>query len=280
MSTQARAQAATEQGGRTQNDDEKLERDYIIDYTSLGMLVNFRSLAVLLRAARESKDELERKSISVSAWQNLLSSYEDFAMLLWAVLRRKDGQHLHHGLGFEKSADQGSTNVPSLLKRYDSPRQFLDTLGFGSLSLEALQGFGFDIPDEQTFSNYYNDFAIGVREIGKLQSEYNEFKNRLKHGKAIISEGQNEITFVTWNDKIQPAGWDRTHIETTIKKIEVAVKQCAKIYIKSLDFLSSFMMHYHPEQAKAFNRLTVERFKWCVQKVKELGLESEGITNN
>ena len=40
------------------------------------------------------------------------------------------------------------------------------------------------------------------------------------------------------------------------------------------------MMHYHPEHAKAFNILTVERFKWCVQKVKELGLESEGITNN
>ena len=88
-----------------QNDDEKLERDYVGDYVSFGLLVNFRSLAVLLRAAREIKEDSERKSLCLSAWQNLLSCYEDFAMLLWAMLRRKDGKHLHHGLGFEKSAD-------------------------------------------------------------------------------------------------------------------------------------------------------------------------------
>jgi hypothetical protein len=263
-----------------QNDDEKLEREYIGDYVSSGLLVNFRSLVVLLRAARESKDELDQKSICLSAWQNLLSSYEDFAMLLWAMIRRKAGKHLHHGLGFEKSADEGSTNVPSRLKKYDSPAEFLNTIGFDSLSLEALNGFGFDIPDEQTFANYYQDFAFGVREIGKYQSDYNDLKNRLKHGKAIISSGENEITFVTWNDKAQPAGWDRTHIETTIRQIEIAVIQTAKIYNKSLDFLCSFMMHYHAQHAQSFIQLTQERFEWCVQKVKELGLESGGLTNN
>lgn len=166
-----------------------------------------------------------------------------------------------------------------LLKRYESPREFLDTLGFDSLDLDALRRFGIDIPDEQTFSNYYQDFAEGVREIGNYQRDYNDFKNRLKHGKAVLSDGDGEITFVTWNDRAVPAGWDRTHIRTTSAEMEVAVKQTAKIYIKSLDFLLSFMMHYHPAHVAEFQRIAHERYEWCVQGVRLLALDSQGLTN-
>jgi hypothetical protein len=267
------------QPARPPNDDEVIERDYIFDYISLGLLINFRSLIVLLRAARELPDEIDRKSICLSAWQGLLSSYEDFAVLLHAILRKKQGRHLHHGLGFERQQRQGSTDVPGILKRYESPRDFLDTLGFDSLDLEALRRFGIDVPDEQTFSDYYRDFAVGVREIGEYQQEYNDFKNRLKHGKAVISGGEGEITFVTWNGGAAPPGWDRTHIRTTLHEIEVAVIQTAKIYIKSLDFLLSFMMQYHPAHVAEFQRIAHERYGWCVQQVRAVGLKSEGLTN-
>jgi hypothetical protein len=265
---------------RPQNDDEVIERDYILDYISLGLLINFRSLIVLLRAARELPDDIDRKSICLSAWQGLLSSYEDFALLLQAILKKKEGRHLHHGLGFERQQRQGSTDVPAILKRYESARDFLDTLGFDSLDLEALRRFGIDVPDEQTFSSYYQDFAVGVREFGKYQKDYNDFKNRLKHGKAVISGGEGKITFVTWNDGATPPGWDRTHIKTTLHEIEVAVIQTAKIYIKSLDFLLSFMMHYHPAHVADFQRIAHERYKWSLQEVRTLGLDSEGLTTS
>ncbi len=265
------------QQARPQNEDEGIERGFILDYITLGLLINFRSLVVLLRAARELKDDNDRKSICLSAWQGLLSSFEDFAILLHAILRRKDGQYLHQGLGFERQERQGSTDVPNILKRYTTPREFLDTLGFNSVDIEALRHSGIAIPDEQTFSNYYQDFATGVTEIGKLQTDYNELKNRLKHGKAVLSNGKNEITFLKWNDGAD-AGWSRTHIETTLRQIEVAVKQAAKIYIKSLDFLLSFMMHYHPDHVAEFQRIAHERYESCVQEVRALGLDSQGLT--
>lgn len=93
MSAEVRPQPAG-----PENEDEVIERGYILDYISFGLLINFRSLVVLLRAAKDITDETERKSICLSAWQNLLSSFEDFAMLLHAILKKKEGQHLHHGL--------------------------------------------------------------------------------------------------------------------------------------------------------------------------------------
>jgi hypothetical protein len=264
---------------RPQNEDEGIERGFILDYVSLGLLINFRSLIVIMKAARELKDNNDRKSICLSAWQNLLSSYEDFAVLLHAMLKKKEGRYLHQGLGFERQPRQGSTDVPAILKRYNTPREFLDELGFSSLDIEALRRSGIDIPDEQTFSNYYQDFAAGVTEIGKYQQEYNELKNRLKHGKAVLSVGdnENEITFLKWNDGAD-AGWSRTHIETTLRHIEVAVKQTAKIYIRSLDFLLSFMMEHHPAHVEEFQKIANERYQWCVEQVKALGLDSQGLT--
>jgi hypothetical protein len=275
MSAEVRPQPA-----RPQDEDERIERGFILDYISLGLLINFRSLVVLLRAARELQDDNdERKSICLSAWQNLLSSFEDFAMLLQAIPKRKGGRYLHQGLGFERQPRQGSTDVPNILKHFTTPREFLDTLGFNSVDIEALRRSGIEIPDEQTFSDYYQDFAEGVREIGKLQTDYNELKNRLKHGKAVLSNGENEITFLKWNDGAD-AGWSRTHIETTLRQIEVAVKQAAKVYIKSLDFLLSYMMQHHPEQVAEFQRIAHERMEWCMQQVRALALDSEGLTND
>jgi hypothetical protein len=213
----------------------------------------------------------------LGAWQDLLSGFEDFAMLLHAILRRKDGRYLHQGLGFERQ-EAGQHSVPGILKRYNSPREFLETLGFESIDMEALRRSGIDIPDEQTFSDYYHDFAVGVIEIGGLQADYNELKNRLKHGKAVLSNGEEEISFLKWNDGADP-GWSRTHIETTLRQVEVAVKQTAKISIKSLDFLLSFMMRYHPDHVEEFQRIAHERLKWCVEQVRELGLDSQGLTN-
>jgi hypothetical protein len=52
-------------------------------------------------------------------------------MLSHAIIKKKEGQHLHHGLGFERQ-QQDSTDVPGILKRYRSACEYLDTLGFES----------------------------------------------------------------------------------------------------------------------------------------------------
>jgi hypothetical protein len=150
MSAEVRPQPA-----RPQDEDERLERGFILDYISFGLLINFRSLIVIMRAARELKDDNDRKSMCLSAWQSLLSSYEDFAVLLHAMIKKREGRYLHQSLGFEHQPRQGSTDVPAILKRYNTPREFLDELSFNSVDMEALRRIGIDIPDEQTFSNYY-----------------------------------------------------------------------------------------------------------------------------
>lgn len=123
-----------------QNEDQ-IEVGFIMNYAAFGLLVNFRSLVVVLRAARATSNDLEKKSLSLSAWQALLSSYKDFALLLHAILNKKNGRHLHHSLGFARQSRHGSTSVPGILKRDRSPREFLDTLGFNSLDLKALRRF-------------------------------------------------------------------------------------------------------------------------------------------
>jgi hypothetical protein len=130
--------------------DDQIEIGFIMNYAAFGLLINFRSLAAILNAARATSNPLEKRSLSLSAWQALLSSYEDFAMLLLAILNKKNGQHLRHSLGFGRQTREGSTPVPRILKRYVSARDFLDTLGFVSLDVETLRRFGIDIPDEQT----------------------------------------------------------------------------------------------------------------------------------
>jgi hypothetical protein len=226
---------------RPQNDDDLIEHRFIIDYAAFGLLINFRSLDVLLKTARKlPANSIDRKSISLSAYQALLSSFEDFAILLQAILRKhRNGQHLHRGLGFARQQRQGSTDIPRDLKQYRSAHEYLDTLGFNSLDLATVRRFGLDIPDQQTFEAYYQDFAAGVAHIGDLQRQYNELKNRLKHGKAVLSNGAHEITFLTWDDAGGQAGWNRTHIETSLRLIKVAVAQTAKIYLRSMDFLLS-----------------------------------------
>lgn len=264
---------------RQQNEDDLIELRFILDYAAFGLLINFRSLIVLLRAARTLPNDIDRKSICLSAWQGHLSSFEDFALLLHAILNKPHGPHLHRGLGFARQQRQGSTDLPGILKRYRSAREYLDTLGFNALDLAALRRFGLDIPDDETFNAYYQDFAEGVRAIGDYQTQYNDLKNRLKHGKAVLSNGAQEITFLTWNDAGGQAGWNRTHIETTLRQIEVAVKQTAKIYLRSLDFLLSFMMQYHPAHVAEFQTVMRKRGRWCVRKVLALKLKSQGLTN-
>ncbi len=235
---------------------------------------------MLLKAARNlPANGIDRKSVSLSAYQALLSSFEDFAILLHAILNKRNGQHLHRGLGFIRQQQHGSTDVPGILKRYNSAREYLDTLGFDAVDLATVRRFGLDFPDQQTFDNYYRDIAEGVREIGKLQKDYSDLKNRLKHGKAVLNTGTHEIIFLTWDDARGQVGWNRTHIETTLRQIKVAVAQTAKIYIRSLDFLLAFMMQYHPQQVAEFQAVALPNYKWCVRKVKALKLKSKGLTD-
>jgi hypothetical protein len=53
--------------------------------------------------------------------QGLYSSYEDSALLLFAILDKKLGRHLHSTLGAErKETRKGSTGFPAVLKNHES----------------------------------------------------------------------------------------------------------------------------------------------------------------
>ena len=68
-------------------------------------------------------------------------------------------------------------------------------------------------------------------------------------------------------------------MDTSLKQLEVATIQVAKVYIRSLEFLWLFMLQYYPDNSEEFlNEILVKCSKECIKQVRELGLSSQGLT--
>ena len=169
-----------------QKDDDLLERLFILDYAAFGLKMNFLSIVTLLEKARSIVVPAQRKSLCVSGMQVLYSSYEDSALLLFAILDKKLGRHLHGTLGVErKDKRKGSTGFPAVLKNYQSARQVLDTLGLTSISPQSFNRFNLDLSEEQIECKF-KEFANSISTLGEYQESSNLIKNILKHGKGVF----------------------------------------------------------------------------------------------
>lgn len=262
-------------------DDELIEWQFVEDYSEFALRMNFLAIVALFEKARSVSDSKERKSLCLSGLQLLYSSYEDFAILLHAFRNRIEGKHLHLTIGVEDRSNTGSTAVPRIFKRHESARQMLDTFGFTSVTYERLRQY-LDITEEQ-LEEHYRDIADSLKGLGDYQGQINDYKNKLKHGKPVI-EGEvsrknpDHVLFLRWNEREGKPVLELHWVEASVGQLENALKQVAKIYIRSLEFLWLFMLHYYPNKAEKFAREMLRCTEECARRVRSLGLTSKGLT--
>lgn len=266
----------------TKKDDDLIEWQFVTDYSDFALRMNFFVIVSLLEKARSVSDPIERKSICLSGLQLLYSSYEDFAILLHAFRNRMKGKHLHLTIGIEDQPRSGSSAMPRIFKRYQSTRQMLDSFGFTSITHEKLSAY-LNITGAQ-LEDHYQDIADSIKGMGDYQGTFNEYKNKLKHGKPVIESVQNRgdpdsVVFLRWTEKDAKPILEFHWIESSLEQLEVATIQVAKIYIRSLEFLWLFMLHYYLDHADKYLYETMAKCtKETVDRVRGLGLKSQGLT--
>ena len=259
-----------------------MELPFIQDYSQFALQMNFRAIVPLLKAARETSDSIERKSICLSGKQFLYSSYEDFAILLHAFRNRVSGKHLHLTIGVENQSRAGSTAVPRILKRYDSMRQILDDYGLSSLTDDKISRY-YNIRKNE-LENHFRNVADSLKIIGTNQETDNDYKNKLKHGKPVLEDGPKRphpdyVLFPQWDEQNGNPVLKLYWMNASLEQLETGTKLIAKIYINSLDLLGLFVLNYYSGQADDFIQKTVlPRGKECSEMVRALGLYSKGLT--
>jgi len=273
--------AAAQPAAERARDDEVIEWQFVKDYGEFALQMNFLNCAALLEKARSVQNPVKRKSICLSGLQILYSSYEDFAILLHAFRNRMDGKHLHLSIGVEDQPRAGSTEMPRIFKHYESAGQMLDNFGFKSVNHERLSNY-LKIT-EQELEDHYKDIANSIKGLGQYQGTVNDYKNKLKHGKPVL-EGVNKkrpdhVLFLRWGEENKKPVLELHWVNASLQQLEMALIQIAKIYIRSLEFLWLFMLEYYPERAEEFLRETMATCSGeVVDQVRDLGLESEGLT--
>ena len=265
-------------------DDNILERQFIFDYATFGAKINLNAIVTLLEKARNSENFSIKKGLCLSGMQLLFSSYEDFSLLLHSFQRKKnENKHIHLSLGVEKHSRQGSTLVPKVFKKYGSYRQILDELGFVSVTYESLKNY-LNI-SEQELEEHFRDFANSIKQIGKYQDDYNDLKNRLKHGKAIFEcddkcEKQDQIIYLIWDEVKKNLELKRNVFEASIDQLEIATTQVAKIYLRQLELLWLFILQYYNDYADKFLKIMNKEFHHWVRQVDGLGINLNEIAQN
>jgi hypothetical protein len=236
-------------------DDELIEWQFVSDYAEFALRMNFLAITTMLEKARAITDPTKRKSICLSGLQYLYGSYEDFAILLHAFRERINGRHLHLTIGVEDQNRRGSTTVPKILKHYESARQVLDNFGFTSVTYERLSRYLHITEGE--FEDHYRDITNSIKGLGEYAGSINDYKNKLKHGKPVL-EGEidkkmpDHVLFLRWEEKGGAPVLELHWLTVTLEQLEKATIQVAKIYIRSLDFLWLFMLHYYPDRADKY----------------------------
>lgn len=263
------------------NDDNLIEQWFVKDYGEFALQMNLLAITALLEKARSVSDTVKRKSICLSGLQLLYSSYEDHAIVLHAFRNRITGKHLHLTIGVEDQSRIGSTAMPRILKHYESVRQLFDNLGFTLVTHERLSQYR-GITEEQ-LEERYRDIANSIKILGEYQEEFNDYKNKLKHGKPVLEGARNrnnpdDVLFLRWGEQDGKPVLESHWMNASLEQLEIATIQVAKIFISSLEFLWLFMLQYYPEHADKFLHETMSKCRReCVEQVCALGLESEGF---
>lgn len=269
-----------------EKDDDRIERAFIEDYVLFGSQINFRSIITLLEKARLTENHLERKSLCVSGLQLMFSSWEDYSVLLHAVRNRKEHERrLHSTFGADDDAKEGSTYVPKIYKGHQTARQTLDNFGFPSIKPDYLRRYELEISEEQ-IDDSLRDLAVSIRQLGAFQSEYNDTKNRLKHGKGVLgnhvdANKRDRFSSLSWKWNNEPKEWELQvrHDLANLPQLEMALSHVAKLFIRSLDLLMFYMIQYHPHYAKDFPELVHREARINIERVRSLGINSKGLTD-
>lgn len=280
--------------------DDSMEWQFVLDYVDFGLRINFESALVHYEKAITVETETLRKQISLSGMQFMFSSWEDFALLLQAFKKRKEeGLPIFQYL-WRKGQKKGSSDVPSVFKNYVSARQMLDELGFTSINRRRITRYYNSVSESnpkakhlgfldrsQTaytlsistakFEAIYQNLADNVRSIGKLQHQYNELKNRLKHGKGIIEgmvgkDDSNKIAYLIRNENT-PNVWEAHWVDVSLASLRNAVIQIAHLHRRSLELLWLFMLQYHQEHVEDYRKIWVGQVKSCQKKLAALGIK-------
>ena len=184
-------------------DDALIERQFVSDYSEFAMRMNFYAITALLEKARSISDHIEQKSICLSGLQLRFSSYEDFALLLHAFRNKINGKNLHLTIGVEDQPKRGSTSLPRIFKHFASAREMLDNFGFSSITHERLSDY--EITEDQ-IEECFRDVAESIKGMGSEQDGFNDYKNKLKHGKPVVESitgrgDPDHVAFLRWTEK-------------------------------------------------------------------------------
>lgn len=275
-------QAAAQPAAERARDDEVIEWQFVKDYGEFALQMNFLACAALLEKARTIESPIKRKNVCLTGLQFLYSSYEDFAILLHAFRSRIGGKHLHLSIGVEDQPRAGSTDMPRIFKHYESARQMLDNFGFTSVTHERLSKY-LNVTEQQ-IEEHYRDIANSIKGLGDYQGTVNGYKNKLKHGKPVVEGDVNRknpdhVLFLRWAEENGNPVLELHWLTVTVQQLEMALIQIAKIYIRSLELLWLFMLHYYPDHADQFLQETmVACGRDAVEQVRALGLDSKGLT--
>lgn len=244
--------------------------------------MNFRAILALLERARSISTRIERKSICLTGIQLRYSSYEDFAVLLHAFRSRIAGKHLHLTIGVEDQPRKGSSSLPRIFKYFKSTQQMLSGFGFTSITQGKLSKYHIK---KKHFEERWRDIADSIKGMGSEQDTFNDYKNKLKHGKpvveSIIGRGDPDcVAFLRWTEKNGKPVLENHWLRASLQELEVATIQVAKIYIVSLELLWLFMLHYYPADPDKYLDETVLRCaEDTITRVRAEGLESRGLTD-
>jgi hypothetical protein len=231
--------------------NEQLEHDFIEDYAGFAAQINPRTITTLVREATAAKDPTGVKLLATAGLQLVYTSIEDFAVLLQAIIQRKNDSYLHHAMSETKQ--QGATSYPKILKKGNNAA-VLDELGL-SIDVATLQKLGYDITDE-TFDQAFSDFGASIKALATDAQNVNTLKNRLKHGKAIFGSAYGlQGTYDIGHLQTETVdGHDSLGMITTQASLEQLRQAAIKIYkisIRSIDLLCFVTIHYHPATAQA-----------------------------
>jgi|GEM_PF-6544284 len=261
--------------------EEEIEQDFLDDYVRFAAQINAHTIIALLGAIREERDDRRRKMLCTACLQLFITSVEDFAGLLQAIVRRKSCALLHVTL--TEGQGHGGTAYPRTLKRPTSATELMDEVGFTKVNVDRLRELGYEITAE-TFNDPFDDFAESIKNLADYAEQYNDLKNRLKHGKCVFGLA---FALGTSDDigNIETRTIDG-HTSRGLAKTSVSAGQAefasilvCKIVIVSLDLLALFAVQYHPKFAEAFVHDVRDEGERIASLARAAGLKSKGLTN-
>ncbi len=261
--------------------EEEIEQDFLADYVRFAAQINAHTIITLLGALREERDDRRRKMLCTECLQLFVTSVEDFAGLLQAIVFRKNGALLHVTL--TEGQGHGATAYPRTLKRPTSATELMDEVGFTTVNVGRLRELGYEITAE-TFNDPFADFAESIKNLADYAEQYNDVKNRLKHGKCIFGlafalDGSDDIGTIETRTIDDHASRGLAKTTISLEQAEVSSILICKIVIVSLDLLALFAVHYHPGFAEEFVHDVRDEGKRIASLARAAGLKSKGLTN-